>query len=87
MEIRHMAAVYQLGELGRPAGFFGGKSGPASIFSSVKDIVSLGGKATVDAGLYSTRPTFKVTGAVELFSDDIDNLDETIYFGDNPVLL
>lgn len=87
MEIRQMAAAYQLGEFGRPAGFLGGKSGPASIFSNVKDIVSLGGKAASNAGLYSARPTFKVVGAVELLSGDVESLDESLYFGDNPILL
>lgn len=87
MVIRPMAAVYVLGEIGRSAAGMGAKGGPTAFLSGIKDEVSLGRKSPANAGLYTAAPLFKIMGAVELMSEEPGALDESLDFGDNPILL
>lgn len=70
MLIQPMAATYAMGEIGRSTATMGGKGGPASFFSPLRDEVTLSGKPRVGAGLYSGSPLFKIMGAVELVRGD-----------------
>ena len=72
MVIRPMNAVYATGDLSRLVDANGGIGEPA-LFSSSRDTVSLNRKAAAGAGLYTTTPRFKIMGAVELMSDEIDS--------------
>ena len=87
MLIRPMAAVYSLGEMGRPAHNLGDKSGSAPFFRNTVDSVSFGNGAGHGAGLYSVGNLFKIMGAVELMTPEPEAFDEATAFGDNPVLL
>lgn len=88
MVIRPMAVAYVMGEIGRPANKPGGNGGPAAFFGHAKDIVSLGTGDAKKPGLYSASPLYKIMGAVELMSGDLDaGEDEFGFFGDHPVLL
>lgn len=76
MVIRPLVAAGFLGEIGRPAGNRGSLGGSAAFYNisggsgdSGKDSVTLGG-ARAGANLYAPSPLFKMTGAVELTSDD-----------------
>lgn len=86
MVIRPMTAAYVMGETGRSANTLGAKGGPTAFLGGVKDEVMLNGK-TNGASLYSASPLFKIIGAVELMSEELDLLDEGQRFGDNPVLI
>lgn len=86
MYIRPMTAAYAMGEMGRPAVAKGEKRGPASFFTSVQDLVTLG-QSMPAGGLYSAKPVFKIMGAVELMSDDFDLSDSMADFDDTPILL
>lgn len=86
MVIRPLTAAYAMGEIGRPASVKGEKSGPASVFSDIGDVVTLGNRSGGDSGLYNARPLFKIMGAVELMSGDDGAWDE-VGFGDHPVML
>ncbi len=83
MIIRPLVAANVLGEAGRPAVIRGSSSGPAA-FYSVGDSVTLDG-GQQDAKLYSASLAFKMTGAVELMSDEFE-LPGTD-FSDRPVLI
>ena len=81
MVIRPLVAANVLGETGRPAGK--GVSGGPAAFYSVGDSVTLGGRER-SARLYSAPTLFKMTGAVELMSDEFDLPGND--FSDAPVL-
>ena len=66
MVIRPLAAAYAMGEIGRSAATMGGKGGPTSFLSPLRDEVTLSGKPRGGAGLYSGSPLLKAMGAVEL---------------------
>ena len=87
MVIRPMAAAYAMGEIGRPANKPGGKGGPAAFLSSISDSVALHGGTGRGAGLYSPSPLFKIMGAVELMSGELEGDDDAGGFGDYPILL
>ncbi len=72
MVIRPMAAAYAMGEIGRSAGTMGAKGGPTSFLREIRDEVSLGARVPPGTGLYSASPLFKMIGAVELTSSDIN---------------
>ncbi len=81
MVIRPLVAANILGETGRPAGK-GALGGPTAFYSS-GDSVTLGGGER-GAKLYSAPALFKMTGAVELMSDEFDLPGND--FSDAPVL-
>ena len=83
MVIRPMTAAYVMGEIGRSASTSGAKGGPTAFLGGVKDEVTLKGN-TNGAGLYSASPLFKMMGAGELMSEELDRFDEG--FGESPVL-
>lgn len=85
--IQAVAGAYAMGELGRSASSLGGKGGPAPAFADVRDIVSLGNGQPAGAGLYTSRSLFKIIGAVELVSSDVEVDDEALPFGRRPILL
>jgi hypothetical protein len=77
VDIRHVNAVWgrlDTGRGGRDAAIGktgkgnGGNPGSAPQFQT--DLVSLGGGARSGAGLYSASSLFKMTGVVELISDE-----------------
>ncbi len=69
MVIRPLVAASIMGETGRPAASRGTRHGGSADFYGVKDSVSLGAPRP-GAGLYAASAFFKMTGTVELTSDD-----------------
>ncbi len=69
MVIRPMAGMNFLGEIGRSAGAVGAQGGSAA-FLGGKEAKAFAGKSKSGGGIYSSKPFFKIMGAVELMSED-----------------
>ena len=85
MLIQPQSYAQLLGETGRPAKR-GSDTGPAHLFSHIKDVVSLGETPRLGAGLYSGTPLFKIMGSVQLLTPESAPAAENA-FGHATVLL